>query len=407
MIIDEKLKDYATPRQAEMIDAWNREGTPAGAARALGIKSSANITDALRLLKAKAALAGYAPEFDMIHPVANGFGVKGTSTLYTTDKVTGEKVVSAQWVKTRRDDALAEQIVREFVATLTEDVRGLAPLTTPPSRVDEDLLAVYPMGDPHFGLYAWAEEAGEDFDLDMAERLTTGAIDRLVSSAPAAKTAIILNLGDYFHADDSKNQTPGHGHALDVDGRYTKVMRIGLRAMVHCVRRALEKHERVVVRNVRGNHDGHASFALALALDAFFCAEPRVEVDMHAAAIWAFQFGKVMISATHGDQCRMAALPGVMACDWPEMWGSTRFRYGMLGHVHHDEVKEYPGVKCESFRTLAARDAWHAGMGYRAGRDMRLIVMHKDFGEIERHRCDVAMLEAPAQPRGHGRLGLN
>jgi hypothetical protein len=30
-----------------------------------------------------------------------------------------------------------------------------------------------------------------------------------------------------------------------------------------------------------------------------------------------------------------------------------------------------------------------AGQGYRAGRDMRLIIYH---GEIERHRCDVAML---------------
>jgi hypothetical protein len=46
----------------------------------------------------------------------------------------------------------------------------------------------------------------------------------------------------------------------------------------------------------------------------------------------------------------------------------------------------------EAFRTLAARDAWHAGQGYRAGRDMRLLVHHKDFGEVERHRCDIAML---------------
>jgi hypothetical protein len=57
-------------------------------------------------------------------------------------------------------------------------------------------------------------------------------------------------------------------------------------------------------------------------------------------------------------------------------------------------VKEYRGGVVEYFRTLAARDAWHAGQGYRAGRDMRLIVMHKDYGEVERHRCDVAMLAA-------------
>jgi len=32
-------------------------------------------------------------------------------------------------------------------------------------------------------------------------------------------------------------------------------------------------------------------------------------------------------------------------------------------------------------------------MGYRAGRDMRLIVLHKEYGEVERHRCDISMLQ--------------
>ena len=67
---------------------------------------------------------------------------------------------------------------------------------------------------------------------------------------------------------------------------------------------------------------------------------------------------------------------------------------GGSGHVHHQDIKEYRGGVVEYFRTLAARDAWHAGQGYRAGRDMRLIVLHKDHGEVERHRCDVAMLAA-------------
>lgn len=387
MALDEGLKAFATERQWELMSAAEEHGSYAKAAPHVGA-SAGNIGDAVRSVKAKAARAGYAPgHFE--HGVAPGYAM-GKVTVQRGADGTVERTWERQ--SPAQQDALA--VMKTILSSMADEVRGLAPITPPPAHNDADLLAVYPMGDPHFGMYAWAEEAGEDFDLDTAERLTCGAIDRLVSSAPDAETAIILNLGDFYHADDSKNQTPGHSHPLDVDGRYAKVMRVGLRAMVYSIRRALEKHKRVVVRNVRGNHDGHASFALALALDAFFCNEPRVEVDMHAAAIWAFQFGKVMIASTHGDQCRMAALPGVMACDWPEMWGSTRFRYGMLGHVHHDEVKEFPGVKCESFRTLAARDAWHAGMGYRAGRDMRLIVMHKDFGEIERHRCDVAMLGA-------------
>lgn len=46
----------------------------------------------------------------------------------------------------------------------------------------------------------------------------------------------------------------------------------------------------------------------------------------------------------------------------------------------------------ESFRTLAAKDAWHSSMGYQSGRDMKCILFHKDWGEVERHTVSVQML---------------
>jgi hypothetical protein len=110
--------------------------------------------------------------------------------------------------------------------------------------------------------------------------------------------------------------------------------------------------------------------------------------------VWYYRFGKVLIGSTHGDTIKGGDMVAVMAADRPEDWGATVHRHVYVGHVHHHDSKEYRGGTVEYFRTLAARDAWHAGQGYRAGRDMRLIVMHKDHGEIERHRCDVGMLEA-------------
>jgi hypothetical protein len=335
----------------------------------------------------RAAIQGFAPDHDMTHMVPSPFVVKGTSTLYDENGV-----AKLQWVKTKLSDQLAEEAIREFVTHLAEGARGLSPLVKAPKTNDADLLAVYPMGDPHFGLYAWAEECGDDFDTDIAEQLTRSAIDRLVDSAPAAETALILELGDFFHMDNESNQTARSGNALDVDSRWARVMQIGLRAMVYCVQRTLEKHKQVIVRIVKGNHDTHSSFALALALDAYFSNNKRVKVDLSPAVFWYYSFGKVLIGATHGDTCKPDRLPGIMAADEPESWGKSTFRHWYHGHIHHDSVKEFPGVTVESFRTLAARDAWHAGAGYRAGRDMRLIVHHKQHGEIERHRCDISML---------------
>jgi hypothetical protein len=333
-------------------------------------------------------IRGYSPEHDMTREVPEPFVVRGVSTYYNRD---GEP--TGQWVKSVLRDDAATAVIREFTEWLaTEGVKGLAPLTDPPRLVDDDLLTLYAVADMHLGLYAWAPEAGEDFDLAKAEEVLCGAVDRLVSSAPPSGRGLLLNLGDFTHTDDSRNETPSGKNRLDVDTRFPKVMQVGLRALVHCVRRLLEKHAEVDVWMVAGNHDPHVSYMLALALDAFFDADPRVTVDLSPGQYKYMEFGQNLIASHHGHLAKSAQLPLIMAADQPEAWGRTKHRRFWCGHVHHDEVKEYPGVTVEYVRTLAAKDAWATGAGFRSGRDMKAITHHREWGEIQRTRCDVAML---------------
>lgn len=386
MIIDDALRSFATVRQIEYIDAINLYGSHRKAAKKLGVNSR-SIDKAIHSLKIRAALQGHAPEHDMTRTVPSPFVVKGISTYYNA-----EGKASGQWVKSQVDADKREQAIRDFIETMASDIKGLSPIIPAPKLSNDDLLCIYPMGDPHFGMHAWWQDAGEDFDLKIAEDLTCSAIDRLVSSAPASKTALLLNLGDMFHADN-QNNTSQSGHQLDVDGRWAKVQQVGLRAMLHCIKRLLEKHEQVIFRINKGNHDGHSSYALALMISCYFHNEPRVTVDLSPAVMWYYQFGKVLINSTHGDTIKGADILSIMAADMPKAWGETEHRYSYVGHVHHKDVKEYRGGIVEYFRTMAARDAWHAGQGYRAGRDMCLIVQHKEHGEIERHRVDVGMIK--------------
>mgnify|MGYP000606145515 FL=1 len=386
-MIDPNLRPYVRGvRQLEFFEAVEKHGSANAAEKALGTANDV-IGRSMRALKAHAAQMGYSPEHDLTHAVPEGFKLKGASTYYDKD---GKK--AGQWVKTTADAEAQDLLYKEAIRALSSEVQGLAPLTKPPTNC-EDLLAVIPMGDPHFGLLAWAEECGEAFDTLIARKLTLGAVDRLMASTPAAKTAIILPLGDVFHANDQTNTTPGHKHQLDVDSRFVKVLGIGIETYRHCILRALEKHEKVIVRFVAGNHDPQAIWALSFTIAAYFANEPRVEVDLSPSKFWFYKFGKVLIGATHGDTVKHEGLLGVMAADRPEDWGATKHRYFYTGHIHHNSVREFPGLMCESFRTLAAKDAYAAGHGYRAGRDMVAIIHHKDHGEIERHRCDIGMLQ--------------
>jgi hypothetical protein len=384
--IDPKLKDWATETQARYVDIINERGSMRAAAKALGL-SKAAVSNAMDRLRRSASIRGYSPAHDMTKTVPETHVVKGVSSYYGKD---GD--LRGQWVKSSLDMDMLEEHRKAIFDSLADDLKALSPLTDPPPFTNTDLLVVMPWGDPHFGMYAWAQEAGENFDLAEAKRLTLGAVDRLVSAAPPAETAIILPLGDFFHMDDQTNRTPGHGHQLDADGRFAKVLDVGIQSLRHAILRALEKFAHVIVRIEPGNHDPHAKWALTFAMKGYFENEPRVEIDTSPAKHWFYRFGKVLIGSTHGDTIKQEQMLGVMAADRPEDWGLTKHRYWYSGHIHHSTVKEFPGVTCESFRTLAAKDAYSAGYGYRAGRDMRVIVHHREHGEIERHRCDVGMI---------------
>ena len=120
---------------------------------------------------------------------------------------------------------------------------------------------------------------------------------------------------------------------------------------------------------------------------------PRVTFDDGPGRFHYHQFGDVLIGVTHGDTVKPEKLGELMATDRPKEWGETTFRYWLTGHIHNRKVYELSGCMVESFRTLAPKDAWTASMGYRSGRDMYSIAIHKRFGEVERHRTDIIMLE--------------
>lgn len=312
--------------------------------------------------------------------------VKGTSTLYDEN---GK--VKLRWVKT--DQKFDAEQARDWIAALAEKVPRARPVKSP-VKLDDDTITVIPMGDPHIGMYAWADEAGDDFDLNIATSSLCGAVESLVKCTPRSRECLIANLGDFFHADNMQGETLRSRHKLDTDTRWAKVLVAGLKAMRQCIASALLHHEQVTVINAIGNHDDHSSMFLTVALSHIYENEPRINIIDNPTVCHYYRFHKNLFGVHHGDKIKPDKLPLIMATDRPQQWAECPNRYWFLGHIHHDVLREYQGVKVESFRTTAARDAWATSMGYRAGRDMKAIVYHKDFGEIERHVRSVEMLAA-------------
>ncbi len=385
--MNETLRKHATPRQIVILDAIEKQGSHGKAARELGI-SRQSVDQAFRAVTKRAAKVDPALHNNDAPP---GYRLKGVSTMRDAQ---GNKIL--EWVKTTKETESAQAIFENFKAAVAEDPPPVRAKIKAPSEPCIDLLTIYPMGDPHLGMLAWRAETGSDFDIKIAERNLCAAVDQLVGLAPASKQALIINLGDFFHADNSTARTPASGHALDVDSRWAKVLRVGIRTMAYCIDAALAKHESVRVICEIGNHDPHTAIMLAICLDHHYKNNPRVQIDTSPNPFHWLEFGRCLIGVTHGHNTKPDRLPGIMAHDQAEAWGRTTWRYWYTGHVHHESVKEYPGCKVETFNTLAPRDAWHNAQGYRADRSMVLDVLHRDRGRIKRHVVGIEEIEQAA-----------
>lgn len=334
--------------------------------------------------------AGKSPEYSQQHPAAEGMVVKSKWDVYNKD---GEQVVDG--ISYHADANSIVDQTKEIIEALTSEIPPSKNKPKIPKFYRKDLMTEYVLGDPHFGLYAWSEECGEDFDTAIASADLKLGMDLLVDAAPQTEIAVIENLGDFFHADNLESKTARSGNVLDCDTRLPRVWRVGIDALCYLVEKALEKAKKVEVYNITGNHDDLSSYALALAVYNRYRDNQRVEVCLEYNHFHYLKFGANLIGLAHGhNRIKPQDYGPIMADDCPIDWGESDFRVWRTGHVHHDQRKEFTGFIFESYQTLAAKDAYHHAHGYRSKRSMSMITTHKEFGEIDRRPVSIEQIHA-------------
>lgn len=316
-----------------------------------------------------------------------GHDISGVSTLYGPDGS-----IKAQWIKTKADVERQKSLLHAMAAELAREIPRQKPIPKP-RTANKHLLNLYTLTDCHVGALAWDQETGDNWDLSIAERTITECFRMMVESSPPAEQAIVLNLGDFLHFDSLQAVTPTSGHILDSDSRYQKVVEVAVRILRTVVNLALARHQRVTVIHSDSNHDPVGSVWLRTLFAALYEKDPRVAVNTSPKTYLAHRHGKTMIAFHHGHLGKFDRLPGIMAAEYPEIWGTTAKRYAHTGHYHHSRVLENAGMVVEQHPTLAARDAYAARLGLHAIRRVIGITYHDVWGEVGRVTCHPEMAQ--------------
>lgn len=368
--MSERLLEFCeTELERQVIEAYISEGSATKAANKLS-RDGGNVRSVVRRVKGRS------------YEVP-----KGTSTLirhkHKDDSSTGKIL---EWVKTRVDYKQQIEAAQAIIQSMVEDIEPLPVLPYENKLTSKDCFTVIPLGDPHIGLLTWSKEVGEDWDLAIADRVYRKVFTRLLTELPDTEHCVLVNTGDFFHADNIQGITSRSGHRLDLDGRHGKWLDAGFIILRMFIDACLRKYKTVDFFNVPGNHDDILGRALGSYTDQLYRDNPRCTVHKGDNPFQYFRRGKVLLGFAHGHTCKLASLPGKMADDQAELWGKTTFRHWITGHVHHNswqQFKENPGAKIETVGIIPPKDAYAHGGAYGAGRGIQGLVFNSVKGKIE------------------------
>ena len=367
----------ATPRQRELHAAYVNCGSAKKASAKLNINPT-TFYRALKVVVKRAADHGWTENLDYTRHVMPGQIVSGISTY--TENEDGDKV----WIKTKREVEDQKEAFRAFIEELTTEIVPAKPkIISKKNKYDKDIMPTIVIGDAHIGMKADSDSTrGRDFDIKIATTEIKDAIDSLVDLAPVTETALLVNVGDFMHSDNSRNTTT-KGTSVDVDTRYEKIMRSAAHTLIYSINKMLTKFKKVEVCIARGNHDSDSAIGVQLCLECYYSKEPRVNIIKQRGFYHFITFGSNLLGVHHGDKIRTEKLASIMPREMPKAWASTTHRAWLVGHFHHAMKKECDnGVIVETFGTLAPPDNWHAGQGYNSANTMSMIIFKREGGRL-------------------------
>lgn len=305
----------------------------------------------------------------------------------TTPLVTPLFQVKA-WLKRKVALVAAREEIAALLASAKERIVVARPHVAPVRHYrrhsDSPYMLELSIPDLHFGKLGWSAETGyANYDTKIAQRIFQEAVFHLVerTSSYAFREIVFVVGNDLLNADNKANTTT-RGTPQDTDSRFQKTFGYVRRMMTDTIVQ-LSHLAPVIVPVVPGNHDAQAAWHLGDSLECFFHNRADVTINNAPTMRKYRQHGRVMLMWTHGDKGKRADYPLLMATEQPEMFGATLFREAHTGHLHHERVNEFHGVKVRISPALCAADAWHSENHHvGAQRSAEAFIWHADEGLV-------------------------
>ena len=277
----------------------------------------------------------------------------------------------------RKDAERLRRLEHLVLQPAIEDLCSRLPALEPANLVrflpDLDTLryaAVISPTDIHYGKHSPAGTVADPYDRDEAKRrLEAGTLDLLTHLARyGTPEEIIVPVGsDWFHVDNAQYGTT-KGTRQDVDGHLWQMISGGTELALWLVETLRQAANRVRLVVVRGNHDDFSCLFLLKLLQVRYAGVEDVEVVPSVRQRLYLDYGGTLLGFTHGHHWKKDMVMKILTEPDRELLYRTSERIWFTGHRHHEESKDYGGVRWYQLPSLSGDDQWHEEKGYNCSR---------------------------------------
>lgn len=378
MDVTNKLKKWATPRQAEIIDAVVAHGSIRAAAAALGV-SDGTIGNSIARVRRKAQVAA---ELDpSIAEAAKAGGIEDSRHLPHFWKIVKDESGNGYSLFVKNPKTGDAVSITDMVRDAIESINVAKPLRLEPrpGPAGEHLLVI-DLADVHFLKLAVRTETGYEYNRDVARSTTTS--------------------GTYQDSDGTifqgfSDAAVALKEAIDAAAEVANV------DLLHCM----------------SNHDWLLGWSLSQTISAPYrqphFANPRIRAtDYNLSEIHRkyYRFGGNLMGFSHGDGAKEEKLYALMVEEAREHVSECAHLYWYLHHYHHKirktrselpfmQEKDHTGMTAiitgnprvqgghlniEYVRSPSAPDGWHDRNGYVNRQAVECFVHHPTLGQRAR-----------------------
>lgn len=191
---------------------------------------------------------------------------------------------------------------------------------------DKNKMLLIGVADLHYGLLA-RENLSEEYNMKIAEQRFDNIIDDVIyrkQNDDTIEKVILLIGNDFLSADNVQGTTSRHFTQQDQETNWYEIIESATEMLVKEIDKLRYYFPKVIVMNVKGNHDEMSTFGIMQTLNAYYKNNEQIEINTSCKFRQYIRYGTNLIGLSHNE--RIQDVSKIMAAETGTYFGECRYK---------------------------------------------------------------------------------